>query len=67
MPVAEGWKVSYFSMASFETETGTTFPSIEAAIEAVRTLLVSVNLPDERDRARGELGERRSHDSGCQH
>lgn len=55
MPVEDGWKINYFSVSDFEDEPGTTFPSIDEALGALRAILAAVNLPEERERARRAL------------
>jgi hypothetical protein len=57
MPVSDGWRVNYFSIPDFDAEPGTTFPTFEAAIEAIEQVLPAVNTDEEKARARDELRE----------
>lgn len=55
MPVNDGWRVHYFSLPSFEEESGTDFPSLAAALQAVADVLSSINSAEQRERAAAEL------------
>jgi hypothetical protein len=52
MPVSDGWRVDFFSVPDFEQEPGTTYDSLEDAVQILLEWLPKVNSPEERDRAR---------------
>ena len=55
MPVRDGWRVDYFRVVDFEAEPGTTFPTFEAAVEAITEVLPVINSDEERECAREDL------------
>jgi hypothetical protein len=57
MPVGAGWKIQYFSSPDFERESGTEFSTLEAALDAIATVLPAANSEEQRQRAREELAE----------
>jgi hypothetical protein len=52
MPVADGWKIDFFSVPDFEQEPGTTFSSLQEAVQTILEWLPRVNTEEERAKAR---------------
>lgn len=57
MPAADGWRVHYFSLSDFDSQPGTSFPSFDEALAAIKAVLPHVNSPEQRVRAQQELRE----------
>jgi hypothetical protein len=52
MPVADGWKIDFFSVPDFEQEPGTTFSRLQEAVQTILEWLPRVNTEEERAKAR---------------
>jgi hypothetical protein len=52
MPAHDGWKVDFFSVPDFEQEPGTTFATLQEAVQLVLEWLPRVNSEEERAKAK---------------